>query len=77
MVDLQLLRTVAPLVEKFGIPGKKTMAKTPVRALPATILNRNKTGFSVPVRDWLMDEEKNAERGLRGWAKRVYDVFSD
>jgi asparagine synthase (glutamine-hydrolysing) len=42
--------------------------------VPAEILNRRKTGFSVPVREWLMQSgsRQGGERGLRGWAREVY-----
>jgi hypothetical protein len=40
--------------------------------LPDSIMNRAKTGFVVPVRDWLLGDSGKAERGLRGWAKHVY-----
>jgi hypothetical protein len=51
------------------------MADTPRNKLPETILHRAKTGFGVPVRDWLLGEDSGAdERGLRGWAKRVYQA---
>jgi asparagine synthetase B (glutamine-hydrolysing) len=36
-------------------------------------LHRRKTGFSIPVRDWLTQDiaEAGADRRLRGWAKWV------
>ena len=44
-------------------------------SLPPEILDRPKTGFSIPVQDWIGGGE-GAERGLRGWAKRVYNEFN-
>ena len=42
-------------------------------ALPSSVLNRKKTGFVVPVRDWLVQEDVSFqhERGLRGWTRLV------
>jgi asparagine synthase (glutamine-hydrolysing) len=58
---------------------KADMARTPRRPLPPSIVRRPKTGFTVPVRDWLMADAgagagngvARPERGLRGWAKMV------
>lgn len=74
LVDTELLRRVAPLFNGNLMPDKRDMAFAPKRPLPSEILNRGKTGFSVPVRDWRVGEEKgnSGERGLRGWAEFVY-----
>ncbi|CCQ72029.1 asparagine synthase (glutamine-hydrolyzing) [Magnetospira sp. QH-2] len=59
--------------------GKQDMAATPEPALPQAVRERPKTGFQVPVRDWLsgQSEAGNADdRGLRGWAREVYDRFT-
>lgn len=73
LVDFFLLRQLAPLVGSRRPPNKRDMAAAPVKPLPARILNRKKTGFAVPVRDWLTSSLPNRpERGLRSWAKFVY-----
>jgi ADP-heptose:LPS heptosyltransferase len=59
------------------------MALTPRSALPVSVLDRSKTGFTVPVRQWLMEanqksetrNQRPGERGLRGWAKLVHARF--
>ena len=72
-VDFTLLSQLAPRLRSNHPPGKQDMAKTPPRALPASILHRKKTGFHVPVREWIMDSlGHESERGLRSWAKFVY-----
>jgi asparagine synthase (glutamine-hydrolysing) len=52
------------------------MARTPEQPLPEEVLNRGKTGFSIPVPQWLAEAEDHGElsrqRGLRGWARLVY-----
>ncbi len=77
LVDWTLLRTVAPLLAAHPEIGKRDMAQTPALPLPEAVLNRPKTGFTVPVRQWLLDGKApaDAERGLRGWAKHVYRTF--
>jgi asparagine synthase (glutamine-hydrolysing) len=82
LVDSRLLRTLAPWFACGSHPTKRDMALTPRRRLPDAVLNRSKTGFTVPVRDWLM-QDKNAgdagrgnslERGLRGWTRLIYSA---
>ena len=74
LVDVELLRTVTPLLSSPGPLTKLDMAGTPKRPLPEDVVRRRKTGFAVPVRDWLLQAENgsDAERGLRGWARTVY-----
>lgn len=72
LVDVELVRRVALLLTEV-FPDKRDMARTPRTALPAEVLNRRKTGFAVPVREWLMQggSPQQGERGLRGWAKQI------
>jgi asparagine synthase (glutamine-hydrolysing) len=76
LVDIELLRAVVPLLATRHSPGKRDMALTPAKPLPDQVLHRRKTGFSIPVRDWLMQDiaEAGADRRLRGWAKWVYNA---
>ncbi len=76
LVDIQLLRDVAPLLAFSAPPTKRQMASTPQKPLPSEILARRKTGFSVPVREWLMQDQGTGsrERGLRTWARQVLPV---
>jgi asparagine synthetase B (glutamine-hydrolysing)/ADP-heptose:LPS heptosyltransferase len=76
LVDVKLLADLAPLLASDKPPTKRDVALTPARRLPEEILSRRKTGFSVPVREWLMEQNPTSrERGLRGWAHHVYDRF--
>lgn len=80
LVDIELVRQLAPLLVHGNPPSKRDMASTPARPLPAAILNRPKTGFSVPVREWLAagaPYSERQERGLRGWAKHIFHKFAD
>ncbi|HEX8384624.1 MAG TPA: asparagine synthase (glutamine-hydrolyzing) [Rubricoccaceae bacterium] len=78
LVDWMLLRALAPDVAcRPERVSKARLAGTARPALPDAVLNRPKTGFAVPVRDWLAgDGAPSAERGLRGWTRTVYDAFT-
>jgi asparagine synthase (glutamine-hydrolysing) len=72
LVDIVLWRDVMKLVAAGHLVGKYDLAHCPRRRLPAPILGRTKTGFSVPVREWLRSYAYGETRGLRGWAQMVY-----
>ena len=74
LVDIELWRKLLPLLLTKQPPGKVDMARLPRKALPQELLERRKTGFSIPVRDWLLqgDQSRYAARGLRAWALTVY-----
>ena len=74
LVDPELFRALAPALAGTRPPSKLDMAAAPSRALPRAILNRPKTGFFVPVEKWVRDSagKSGQERGLRGWARKVY-----
>jgi asparagine synthase (glutamine-hydrolysing) len=72
LVDIDLWREVMKLVAAGHLVGKADMARCPRHQLPAAILGRTKTGFSVPVREWLRGHGYGETRGLLGWAKMVY-----
>jgi asparagine synthase (glutamine-hydrolysing) len=67
LVDVFLLRAVAPLIVASKRDGKTLMATPP---LPREILRRRKTGFTVPLREWLAQRHPEFPRlfGMRSWA---------
>jgi asparagine synthase (glutamine-hydrolysing) len=74
LVDLDLIRAVAPLVLNGHKPSKRMMAAVAWSGnAPEELTKRPKTGFSIPVRQWLMREAQSGERGLRAWARFVYE----
>jgi asparagine synthase (glutamine-hydrolysing) len=79
LIDVPLWETVIRLSLGGYRPTKQDMAASPTSRLPEAVLRRPKTGFSIPVRDWLStgaSAKDNAhERGLRGWAQRVYQII--
>ncbi|MEO7297099.1 MAG: asparagine synthase (glutamine-hydrolyzing) [Verrucomicrobiota bacterium] len=79
LVDVDLLSRLSPLLANSSRPDKRQMACTPGKPLPAAVLSRRKTGFVVPVRQWLSEQLKEVagetpslDRGLRGWCKEIY-----
>jgi asparagine synthase (glutamine-hydrolysing) len=59
LVDSVLLETLAPALAAGAIDGKRLLATSPVKPLPMDVVRRTKTGFSIPIADWL-------EQGLAG-----------
>lgn len=70
-VDINLFRALSPLLSAMNRPSKQDYALTPFNPLPPVILSRRKTGFSVPVREWMTGDggQKMEDRGLRGGQK--------
>ena len=68
LVDAHLLRRLAPLLVRRKGRGKDILAAAPHPPLPPEIRNRRKTGFTLPIQEWLGGEE----HGKRAWARRVY-----
>lgn len=79
LVDVKLFRGVTRLVQAGQAPNKQDMAASPNRPLPKAVLQREKTGFSIPTGEWLMHRPNRlvgaASRGLRSWAVRLYNEF--
>ena len=73
LVDAHLLRKLAPLLVRRKGRGKEILAAAPRPPLPPEVQSRRKTGFTLPIQEWL----GGAEHGKRGWARRVYrEMFS-
>jgi asparagine synthase (glutamine-hydrolysing) len=74
LVDSILLQKLAPIV--LAGHGKALLANTPLRPLPDSILQRKKTGFLIPAREWL-DHRPTATTshsfGRRNWALVLYE----
>lgn len=69
LVDMALLRQLRPLRASRFFPHKPEVMDCLTRPLPPEVRNRPKSGFSIPVREWMQD---TPDRGLRHWAKFVY-----
>ncbi len=77
LVDWTLLEQLAPLLVSSQAPSKIDFASIPTTPLPAVIHTRRKTGFVVPVRQWIQDNLGVSESGSRTWAKQLYRIFSN
>jgi len=78
LVDVDVLRAAAPLVISGAIRSKRDVAALPALGLPPAVVERPKSGFLVPVREWLnaYSPGGNSERRLRGWARKVSKQFT-
>ena len=71
LVDAWVLRKIAPaVVASKERDGKELLSMAPARPLPPDIITRPKTGFTLPIRQWLEEQHMSAEHqfGMRGWA---------
>ncbi len=55
-VDVAFLKQLAPALARADAPAKRDMARAASSLMTPEILDRRKTGFQVPVRDWLLAE---------------------
>jgi asparagine synthase (glutamine-hydrolysing) len=73
LVDAHLLRKVAPALVTRRERGKQLLANAPRPPLPAEVRQRRKTGFTLPIKEWLTQESSGrVEFGKRSWARKVY-----
>lgn len=76
LVDAHLLRRVAPALVGRRERGKKILAGAPRPPLPDVVQNRRKTGFTLPLKEWLRQESGGkVEFGKRTWARKVYETM--
>jgi asparagine synthase (glutamine-hydrolysing) len=74
-VDFALLESLGTAIASANPPSKRDLGATCSRLLDR-VATRPKTGFTTPVRQWIMEGEGgSAGRGLRGWAIRVSHQF--
>jgi asparagine synthase (glutamine-hydrolysing) len=77
LVEHHLLREAAPLLVHSRGNRKLYLARSPAGGLPPAVFTRGKTGFAVPVREWMLGGKrggKGKEFGKRGWARYLYDT---
>ena len=76
LVDAHLLRKVAPALVTRRERGKQLLAAAPHPPLPPEVRERRKTGFTLPIKEWLTQEATGpVEFGKRSWARKVYEVM--
>jgi asparagine synthase (glutamine-hydrolysing) len=74
LVDAHLLKKIAPVLVTRRDRGKQLLANAPRPPLPEVVRKRRKTGFTLPIGEWLAEEGKQ-EFGKRAWARKVYEVM--
>lgn len=75
-LDIPLLKATAPWLAAHPDITKSDIAASLDSSLPDVLINKPKTGFSIPVRDWLIkDQSSYHERGMRGWARVVHQTY--
>jgi asparagine synthase (glutamine-hydrolysing) len=88
LVDTVLLETLAPYVPRFmGGAGKLMLASASNAGLPDSIINRKKSGFGLPMSDWMSSSNiirnqpinphlsSHNEPWARRWARFVISEF--
>jgi asparagine synthase (glutamine-hydrolysing) len=74
LVDFTLLEAIAPRIASLKPgEGKTLLANAPAIPVPADVVARPKTGFGIPVGDWLRGDVEHREdrRTSRRWAHVV------
>lgn len=76
-VDVHLFRGLAPMLKESRPPTKLDVARCAAARLPAPLLSRPKTGFSIPVHEWARRARiaRGPQRQLRNWAHIVHRPY--
>jgi asparagine synthase (glutamine-hydrolysing) len=80
LVDIDVFRRLSPMIAANHENGKLLLGKLPARKLPDEVVNRPKTGFAVPIHQWMAGLEPQLtqgtlSRGLRHWATYLMREF--
>lgn len=76
LVDIVLTKAMAGRIDGFGPQaGKRLLAGAPSKPLPASIVEHEKTGFTIPVASWLRKGSERDATRLGRWADRVLDAY--
>ena len=78
LADIEVLRAVAPIAAAQRLmPHKGDLPLLPKQPLPAAIVDRKKTGFAVPMRQWIpqTDASHNGHEHRR-WGRRLAREFN-
>lgn len=77
LVDFELLKALSPITPNLTPSvGKRALAAAPSTPLPASIMDRSKTGFFVPTGRWVAaaspDTATSKGTASRAWAREVF-----
>ena len=71
-VDLELWRQLVPYLNESWALRKTDIASVAKIKLPTAIVEKRKTGFTVPVKQWVTGlAESEGEKGAREWANQI------
>lgn len=76
LVDWSLIERAVPLLAAHPMISKSQVARAAAPRLPSALFDRRKTGFSVPVNEWMTGERVRGGMGMRAWAGHVHTQFS-
>ncbi|MEK6372474.1 MAG: asparagine synthase (glutamine-hydrolyzing) [Acidobacteriota bacterium] len=76
LVTAALLRQIAPLLLARGARCKQYFAASPEPPLPEWLRKRKKTGFSVPLKEWMELAPDGTSTRMRSWARVVAEAFA-
>lgn len=78
LVDWELLRRIAPVTAQLtGGAGKAALAQSPSSPLPIACSQRARTGFTVPIGQWLNPLQDSPNRlDSRAWSSEVARAFA-
>jgi asparagine synthase (glutamine-hydrolysing) len=76
LVDTMLLRRLVEIPGLDARQEKRLIARTVAPELPKEVLARPKTGFAVPIHQWLNAEATSTAFKLRSWGRSVYGAFA-
>jgi len=72
-IDIKLFRAIVPMLWLEKPLNKQDLIKTPLDPLPAAIAKRSKSGFNIPVWQWLLKNSTSIDqRHIRSWAIFLY-----
>ena len=74
-VDACLLERLGPAIASSASADEAGPCGLRATIASEHAVKRPKTGFSTPVRKWIGGQAGSSERGLRGWANHVHQVF--
>jgi asparagine synthase (glutamine-hydrolysing) len=66
LVDIFLLQAIAPTVLRMRGDRKRLLVSAPKHPLPPEVFQRRKSGFTLPVKKWMLTERRRF--GMRDWA---------
>lgn len=71
-VDTEFITKISPIVSKYKDITKADVAYEVNNLMPSDFYKRKKTGFTVPVRNWIKEDDDKKKPTLKKWAHTLY-----